>query len=51
MNVLFIDIDTLRADHMGTYGYHRNTTPNMDKICLMTLSLLIFRVSLARLGI
>ncbi len=32
MNVLFIDIDTLRPDHMGCYGYHRNTTPNLDKV-------------------
>lgn len=32
MRVLFIDIDTLRPDHMGCYGYHRNTTPNMDRI-------------------
>jgi arylsulfatase A-like enzyme len=33
MRVLYIDIDTLRADHMGCYGYSRNTTPNIDKIC------------------
>ena len=33
MRVLFIDIDTLRPDHMGCYGYPRNTTPNIDKIC------------------
>lgn len=33
MRILFIDIDTLRPDHMGCYGYHRNTTPNMDNIC------------------
>lgn len=33
MRVLFIDIDTLRPDHMGCYGYHRNTTPNMDQVC------------------
>ena len=33
MRVLFIDIDTLRPDHMGCYGYSRNTTPNIDKIC------------------
>jgi len=33
MRILFIDIDTLRPDHMGCYGYSRNTTPNMDKIC------------------
>lgn len=32
MRVLFIDIDTLRPDHMGCYGYYRNTTPHMDKI-------------------
>ncbi|MCL2059753.1 MAG: sulfatase [Oscillospiraceae bacterium] len=32
MNILFIDIDTLRPDHMGCYGYKRNTTPNMDAI-------------------
>ncbi|MCL2513759.1 MAG: sulfatase, partial [Oscillospiraceae bacterium] len=32
MNILFIDIDTLRPDHMGCYGYSRNTTPNMDTI-------------------
>ncbi len=33
MRVLFIDIDTLRPDHMGCYGYHRNTTPNIDRVC------------------
>lgn len=33
MRILFVDIDTLRPDHMGCYGYHRNTTPNMDRIC------------------
>lgn len=32
MKVLFLDIDTLRADHMSCYGYERNTTPNMDQI-------------------
>ena len=32
MRILFIDIDTLRPDHMGCYGYKRNTTPNIDKI-------------------
>jgi len=32
MRVLIIDIDTLRPDHMGCYGYHRNTTPNIDRI-------------------
>ncbi len=32
MRVLFIDIDTLRPDHMSCYGYGRNTTPCMDEI-------------------
>ncbi|MCK5611765.1 sulfatase [Candidatus Pacearchaeota archaeon] len=31
-NILLISIDTLRADHVGCYGYHRDTTPNLDKI-------------------
>lgn len=32
MKILMIDIDTLRPDHMGCYGYARNTTPNIDKL-------------------
>ncbi len=32
MRVLMFDIDTLRADHMGCYGYGRDTTPVMDSI-------------------
>ena len=32
MKVLFVDIDTLRPDHMSCYGYPRNTTPNMDRV-------------------
>lgn len=31
-NVLFVVIDALRADHLGCYGYHRNTTPNLDRL-------------------
>ena len=30
MNILLIAIDTLRADHLGCYGYHRDTSPNLD---------------------
>lgn len=30
-NVILIVIDTLRADHLGCYGYHRNTSPQIDK--------------------
>ena len=32
MRILFVDIDTLRPDHMGCYGYSRNTTPNFDQV-------------------
>lgn len=32
MRVLILDIDTLRPDHLGCYGYHRNTSPNIDRI-------------------
>lgn len=31
-NLLLIGIDSLRADHMSLYGYHRLTTPHMDKM-------------------
>ncbi len=30
-NIVLIGIDSLRADHMSAYGYHRNTTPHIDK--------------------
>ncbi|MFT4540788.1 MAG: arylsulfatase A-like enzyme, partial [Planctomycetota bacterium] len=29
-NVIILTIDTLRADHLGCYGYFRNTSPNID---------------------
>jgi choline-sulfatase len=32
MRVLMLDLDTLRPDHLGCYGYHRNTSPNIDRI-------------------
>ena len=31
-NVIFITIDTLRADHLGCYGYRRVQTPNIDAL-------------------
>jgi arylsulfatase A-like enzyme len=32
LNVLFILIDTLRADRLGTYGYERDTSPTIDAL-------------------
>ncbi len=32
LNVLFIAVDTLRADHLGCYGYGRDTSPNIDAL-------------------
>jgi arylsulfatase A-like enzyme len=31
-NILLVTIDTLRADHVGTYGYPRATSPTIDKL-------------------
>jgi len=31
-NIVIITIDTLRADHMGSYGYHKNTSPHIDRL-------------------
>jgi arylsulfatase len=32
MNVIWFVIDTLRSDHLGCYGYFRNTSPNIDRL-------------------
>ncbi len=31
-DIIFISIDTVRADHLSCYGYHRQTTPNLDML-------------------
>lgn len=31
-NILMIIVDSLRADHVSCYGYHRETTPNIDRL-------------------
>lgn len=32
MRILYLDLDTLRPDHLGCYGYPRQTSPNIDRI-------------------
>ncbi|WP_226527243.1 sulfatase [Metabacillus niabensis] len=32
MKILFLDLDAVSPKHLGCYGYHRNTSPNIDKI-------------------
>jgi arylsulfatase A-like enzyme len=31
-DLLLVTIDALRADHVGAYGYHRPTTPALDRL-------------------
>jgi len=31
-NLLLISLDTLRADHLGAYGYSRPVSPNIDRL-------------------
>lgn len=30
--IVFLDIDTLRADHLGCYGYESETSPSIDRL-------------------
>jgi choline-sulfatase len=32
VRILYIDLDVCRADHLGVNGYHRNTSPNIDRV-------------------
>ena len=36
-NILLIVPDSLRADHLGCYGYNKNTSPNIDKFAEKSL--------------
>ncbi len=31
-NVVFISVDSLRPDHLGTYGYDKGNSPNIDSL-------------------
>lgn len=31
-NILLVTLDTTRADHLGCYGYDRDTSPNLDRL-------------------
>ncbi|MBN2490041.1 MAG: sulfatase [Planctomycetes bacterium] len=31
-SLILISVDSLRPDHLGCYGYHRNTSPTIDRI-------------------
>ena len=33
MRLLYLDIDTLRPDHLSCYGYNRPTSPSIDRLC------------------
>ena len=32
MRILYLDLDSLRPDHLSCYGYHRRTSPNLDRL-------------------
>ena len=32
MRIVYIDIDSLRPDHLTCYGYRRQTSPNIDRL-------------------
>lgn len=32
MRILYIDVDSLRPDHLGCYGYNRPTSPLLDRL-------------------
>jgi len=37
LNVLLITLDTLRADHLGFYGYAKNTSPTLDALATTSI--------------
>lgn len=36
-NVILISVDTLRSDHLGFYGHHAPTSPNLDRLAAASI--------------
>jgi choline-sulfatase len=32
VRIVYLDLDSQRPDHLGAYGYHRGTSPNLDRL-------------------
>ena len=52
-NIIWIMCDSLRADHLGCYGYGRNTSPNIDRLASASnlYSRAVSQASLTRLSV
>ncbi len=37
-SIVIVSVDTLRADHLGLYGYARNTSPRLDAIAKQAIT-------------
>lgn len=44
-NVILIFVDTLRADHLGVYGYEKDTSPALDRLASESL---VFQQAIAQ---
>ena len=36
-SIVLVTVDTLRADHLGSYGYFRDTSPHLDRLASESL--------------
>jgi len=45
MRIISLGIDTLRPDHIGCYGYHRNISLNIDKIARQGIIFIYYHCS------